>query len=160
MGTESVNPFAPPAGGAEVADRPAGEVGWWWRAYCWLSLLGLGYAVVANLSQPKTLELIQLPVYAVGVLGLTGYAYRRRRFGRGFWVVWFPLQLCVDLVAIALSMWGWTDGGNRSIPARTVPLWALGFAFTVPLYIALFRYAYRSGALWSPPVSSPPAGPA
>jgi hypothetical protein len=154
-----VNPFAPPAGAAELTDRPAGDVGWWWRPYCWLVLLSLGYAVVANLSQPNTLELVQIPVYAVGALGLTGYTYRRRRFGRRFWVAWFPLQLGVDLVEIALSMWGWTDGGTRMMPARTAPLWAVGLVFTMPLYVALFRYAFRSGALWSPPVSSPPAVP-
>jgi hypothetical protein len=98
-----------------------------------------------------------LLVGLLGFTGLSGYVYRERWFGRRFWVVWFPLQLVLHAATLVVQLgqsWSWLV---EPAPVRVLPP-ALVVAFSIPLYVALYRYAHRSRALWDPPVSSTPAG--
>ncbi len=149
--TENPNPYAPPT-------APLGEPGpsrrsVWWKVYLW-ALVGLsllGYAVL-GIQWMQPADVIDLVLAFVSLVGLFGYAYSRRIRGPGFWRLWLPLQVAWSLAFALLLV---PLGAAEQIPVEggEVPGsdgWdrAIGLALALPLYVALFLYAYRSPELW------------
>jgi hypothetical protein len=110
----------------------------------------MGLVVAATYARPmlSSLYVINLAVSTIGALGLFGYAWRRRLFRRGLWRAWTVIQPVRD----SFGMWvavpmGLGAGGAPEGPSVAYRLAVL--AFLLPLYIALFRYGFRSETLWS-----------
>jgi len=108
-----------------------------WRIYAWILLL-LTATSWLDLFRAEigTRDLIDIPISIVFVVGVFAFAYHRRLVARVFWRVWPLVQVGWDLSYNVLGL----DRGGRGL--------ALYLALTVPGYVALLLYGYRSGPLW------------
>lgn len=90
-----------------------------------------------------------------GFLGVFAYAYARRILRVGVWRIWAWLQPLADAAATIASSLGF--GAFASPEGESMLAWGsglgIGVALSVPQYVALFRYGYRSQALWERPGS-------
>lgn len=143
------NPYAPPR--AELAHHLAPSVGW--RLYLWLLVLILvpsyGYVLVTYGAEwIRGADIVDMAVTAVALIGLAGYAYSLRVGVAGFWKLWLPLELAWDVLYATVLEW---IGIAGSIPGSESPdpiSIAIGLGMLLPLWIGLYRYGYRSKALW------------
>jgi hypothetical protein len=105
----------------------------------------LGFATMT------ALDAANLVLSAVGLAGVFGYAHARRVIGNGLWRVWAVSQPLWDaFYSLIAGSLGWTDL-NAGAATNEIEYWvtaALVGLIELPTYIALFRYGYRSQALW------------
>jgi hypothetical protein len=87
-------------------------------------------------------DVIDWFVALVSLVGLFAYVHGRRVLSPHFWAIFLP-------VSVAWTVAYHARLGNPLMvgsPARTrVPELLIGCVFAFPLYLALFRYAYRQG---------------
>ncbi len=121
--------------------------------YAWVvvALSGVGLVSRAGSLTPFdiAIQLLSLP----GFLGLFGYAYARPVLRLRIWRTWAWLQPLVDAAA---TIAGFLGIGAFALPELDVGSGvglSVGVALSVPQYVALFRYGYRSQALWERPGS-------
>ena len=84
-------------------------------------------------------------VSAVAVTGLYGFCFRKRIARRSFWKVIFPTIVIWDIYISGVADWTDWEGFREFIPGIAISL-ALGF----PLYLAVYRYAFREDETWNP----------
>lgn len=90
---------------------------------------------------------------ALGLVGLFGYAYRRRIVGRWLWVAAFTLAL-FSQVAVSLypMLRTWTAVQDYLATHRDLALLTFGvWAFLLPYFVGLFLYAFRDPVWRQPP---------
>lgn len=108
-----------------------------WRVYAWALLLLLVVTWFGLIGADiRAIDLIDIPVSIVGLIGVFGFAYRTPVFRALVWRTWFVLQPVWD---IAYNLVGGDGDVKRA---------AIVIAIAAPGYVALFLYAYRSRALW------------
>jgi hypothetical protein len=140
------NPYEPPSASIGAETFPGLKLGW--KLYFWLSLVLYPLSLLMlGVQWMQPLDVLDLLVTGTGLTGLLGYVYSRRIAGRRFWRRWLPFQLSWDIAIVML----WAPLGlSQNLPVapgsaveRTTSL-----LFLIPLYIGLFRYAFRSPDLW------------
>lgn len=85
----------------------------------------------------RAIDLIDVPVSIIGLIGIFGFAYKSPILRAFVWRIWVIAQPLWD-VAYNLV------GGDGDIK-RT----AIVFVIAAPGYLAIFLYGYRSRRLWS-----------
>jgi hypothetical protein len=141
------NPYKPPSAPLG-SDQAASQRRRGWRIYFWLMTALLLAAVVAEIVVPADDLLINAADYVLSgfsLVGLFGYAHRRIIFKQLIWRAWLPLILVWDL-GVMLRHFARGDLGGDAATVVTVILF--GTLVVVPLYVALYRYGYRSSELW------------
>jgi hypothetical protein len=144
------NPWTPPT--AELGDpgeSRSRRLGW--KAYFFvMALLFPASYLLTGVGWMQPVDVVDLAVTTTALVGLFGFAYRRRIAERRFWVVWLPLEIVWDLALVFLFM---PAGLAYQIPDETQSSstrWEelSGLVFLIPLYVALYLYANRSPELW------------
>jgi hypothetical protein len=137
--TEAPNPYAAPKSDIElIPASPSRRVGW--RVYA-LAIAGLqiiGFMV--DLRKINLAEVLDDLVTMVGMIGLLGYAFRRRIGGRRIWMLWavlFPVSNAV------IGLWIYPHTGTGGHLGYFVAM-----LLFFPQYLAVFRYGYRSPEIW------------
>ena len=141
------NPYTPP--GADLADlelTPGRRIGW--KVYLWLMVTLSAIALALFGQSMQTADLAALAVTAVALVGLFGLAYRRRIGSRFFWRLWLPCEVVWDLAVVLVLTPAGLANQFPGTPTSAVEEVA-GLAILLPLYVGLYRYAYRSRELWS-----------
>ena len=141
------NPYRPPASATNPAQRPSRRIGW--RLY--LGLLGLSYALVywmLGVGWMQTLDVVDGAATLVGFTGLFGYAYRRRLGSAVFWKRWLPVQVAWDLLVMLYLTGLGVVHALPEVASASLAEKALQLLFVLPLYVALFRYGFRSPEVW------------
>jgi hypothetical protein len=141
------NPYRPPLS-ASSPEPPSRRIGW--KVY--QALLALSYVfgyVLTGVQWIQPFDVVDMIVTLVAMVGLFGFAYRRRLANAVFWRRWLPIQVAWDIVVVVfLAQIGLAHqvpgAGERS---ATFDL-TVQLVFLLPLYIALFRYGFRSPELW------------
>jgi hypothetical protein len=99
----------------------------------------------------NALDATNLALSSVGLAGVFGYAHARRILGNGLWRVWAVSQPLWDaFYSLIAGPLGWTNMDSGAA-TNEIEYWvgvALGTLIGMPIYVALFRYGYRSQALW------------
>ncbi len=120
-----------------------------------LALLLLIYGVVIGTSGVDWMSGVDVAdaIFSLtGFVGLCGYAYARRVGSARFWRAWAPAQVAWDLFFILVATpLGWAGELPDSEPesgGESLSTIALSLTLLAPLWLALFRYGYRSQALW------------
>ncbi len=115
-----------------------------WRIYL---VVMVGVAVWTVFPLPRELaEIFSLLVSLVGLIGLFGFAFQRRIARRLFWRIWFGLTLFS--IAATFSMFI----GMLSLGFEVQLQWLVVLVvLNLPMYYALFMYAYRSPHVWKAP---------
>ncbi len=120
-------------------------------------LVALAPAVVLS-TDPTVFDWIDLPASALLIVGLFGFAFRRRVLSQAFWRgAFFALLAWSVLYNFVISRL--VELGQRGIPA---PLWNMvaGIAILLPAYVGLYLYAFGSEDFWqeAPSAGAPPRG--
>ena len=141
------NPYRTP-GSAASPQAPGRRL--LWKLYSWL--IALAYALVflaEGVRWMQALDVVDTGATAVGLAGLFAYAYRRRLASTAFWKGWLPLQVGWDLlVLLQLEPLGLMYQFAETDPSSAVADTIIGILLLLPLYFALFRYAFRSPEIW------------
>ncbi len=122
-----------------------------WKIYFWVLavLFPVGLLSLAVLDMTfQPVDLIDLAVSLVGMVGLFGYAHGRAIGAQRFWAAWLPAQLLWDaLVALVLIPQGlaYLVPGSEPTTALVNPQ---GVVPAIPLYIKLFLHWSRSPEVW------------
>ena len=90
----------------------------------------------------KIAHYFDLPISIVALVGLYGYAFRKRIGHPNLWKVWLVVIVLWDMF-YNLFLSGWT---HLELPDMVAFLLAYGILF--PEYFALYMYGFRSGELW------------
>lgn len=115
--------------------------------YLWVivALSCAGYLENASSLTPFDVAILLLSL--PGLLGLFGYAYARPFLRQRIWGVWLWLQPLIDAaswIAASFGLGAFAQPVGESWSAYI----GIGVALSLPQYVALFRYGYRSQALW------------
>lgn len=121
-----------------------------WKIYfCCLTLLLVSLYVLTftyflpNSSASMNIaHYLDLPISIVALVGLYGYAFRKRIGHPNLWKVWLVVIVLWDMF-YNLFLSGWT---HLELPDMVAFLLAYGILF--PEYFALYMYGFRSGELW------------
>ena len=115
-----------------------------WVLYAAVLTFGVLAGEAANLSSGGAVTAVTLGDWVLSAALLTalwGYALQRRMGSAGYWRAVFWLVLFANVVMLIPVLLG----------DRAVALFAAALTLPiVPAYLAAYRYAYRSPALWSP----------
>jgi hypothetical protein len=106
----------------------------WWLYFA----LVLALAIMSLIGTRSPLDLANSIVNAFGLVGLWGYIRQVAVGHRLFWAGYFAVSVLLSAIATALNV------------ADAAPAVVLAFAltFVLPLYYALWQYAFRSPGAW------------
>ena len=107
-----------------------------WKIYFWVFtiLIIVGYA---SGEFSSNWDIIDLPASICAFVGLFSYAYKKRILNRIFWKSFLPIYIIWDLTYnLALSP------EYSEEPTEYIYV-LIAYIFVVPLYIALYRYAFK-----------------
>ncbi len=104
-----------------------------WKIYSWVlaAILGLAYFTIllGTVTAPK---IIDIPISLVALVGLFGYAYKKKIGTKLFWQIWLILLILWDILYNFFLM------RYPDIPNGLV---AAGILIFLPEYIALYNYS-------------------
>lgn len=122
--------------------RASNKSVWWW-AYFALSAVILATSALTGWRWPLR-DMLLPEFYAIGLVGLWGYLRSVPIWVRAFWVFYF----CATLAGSAWSVGRTLLQAAHSDALFLLPLLAAAIAFCIPSWLALWRYAFRSGSTW------------
>jgi hypothetical protein len=125
--------------GATLVDRERKQFAWWY--YFW-------FLVVLGAISPffGPLDLTDWAFWAFDIIGLVGlWAYLRRRpiISRHLWSAYFLAAVAISLY---YSVTAFTE--ETEFLALFIGVCAVALAISFPLFLALWRYAFRSPDVW------------
>jgi hypothetical protein len=127
----------------QQTNRQASNKSIWWWAYFALSAVVLVASIVTGWRWPLRDALLSA-FYAIGLVGLWGYLRSIPIWVRAFWVAYF----CVTLAGAVWSIGRTLAQAAHSDALFLVSLLVVAVAFCIPSWLALWRYAFRSGGMW------------
>jgi len=136
------NPYAAPTADTNPAEQPSKRTGWKLYALAVLVLQPVG--LITGLSKIDTMTAIAFGMTAIGVLGLLGFAFRRRLLTRGIWMAW---SILLPLWDTMMGIWVYPRQAAQPQPGWTTAYF-MAMALFLPEYLALIWYAYRSPEIW------------
>ncbi len=121
-----------------------------WKVYFWLLVVAslIGLPAFVFLGTIQAIDLVDLPLSLVSLVGLFAYAHRRSLGTQRFWRFWMPAVLLWDIAVLTYFV---PQGLAYALPdsePTTLAENVFSFALAVPLYAALYLYAFRSPELW------------
>jgi hypothetical protein len=145
------NPYEPPnAVLEESAGSPRPAIGWRLYSAFLILMACLTYAVL-GVGWLQAADVLDLLISATSLAGLVGYAFQRCFGAARFWRQWLPLAVTWDaLYEIVLTRAGIAGQlpDPNAVPSDFADL-VIVVVLLVPVYVGLYRYGYRSDALWS-----------
>ena len=111
-----------------------------WKIYFWIFtvLLIVGYTVEALTSY---WDIINLPISICALVGLFSYAYKKKTFSKKFWKPFWPTLIIWDLIYTFAIYPKYSEEPTEI--TYTFIGYAFGYAFLLPMYIAVYRYAFK-----------------
>jgi hypothetical protein len=142
-----LDPYRPPTSDLVMGQRAPAS--WGWKLYfAVLALLLVGLLPELGVAWIQLPDALDFAVAGVGLVGLCGYAWGRAFGMPSFWRGWVVFQPLWDVfIALVASPRGWAQV-VPDMEASSVGEELFGLIVVVPLYIALFRYAFRSPDVW------------
>lgn len=150
MPSDQENVYAPPRAdlGKEEAGPPRRRG---WTVYLWIiaPLTAVSLAYLWLTGNPRLLDLADLLSIVAGLAGLYGYAYRKRIGDVRFWRAFAPGVVVWDLVLNSVLVPAGLAYQHPDVLNQSQGELVLGLVINLPIYVALFLYAYRSADLWA-----------
>lgn len=121
-----------------------------WKVFFWLVLVLEIFSIISFFTDAELNiyeAVAEFIFYSFVLLGLFGFAYKKRIFNPMIWKVFIPLLLIYDIYSIATVELGPTEDENEFIILAIFTA-----AIIIPLmlfqYMALIKYAFKSTSLW------------
>jgi hypothetical protein len=92
------------------------------------------------------LDVLDIPISLIALVGVFGYAYKRKIIGERFWQFWLFVAIGWDILVHG-ALEDFSDLGEISTIEIGIGL-AVAALLILPQYIALYLYGFRSTALW------------
>lgn len=108
--------------------------GAWWFYFALVAVL----ATLSLFGARSPLDFAAGVINAIGLIGVWGYLRQVAVGYRVLWVGYFALSVVASLLALGLN-------AADSVPAGAL---LLALVFVLPLYYALWQYAFRSPGVW------------
>ena len=124
--------------------------GLWWRFY--FALLCVLFALSALSGPASPLDVALTVVHAFALVGLFGYLRSVAIGWREFWLVYLGLSLSLHATGLAFALSH--EAVRETGLAVILTLLAL---LMLPMFLALWRYAFRCPGLWAASISEPMA---
>ena len=140
---EEPNPYAAPSADTNLIGPPSKRTAW--KAYALAVLVLQVIGLVAGLPKMDSVDAVDFGMTAVGVVGLFGFAFRRRLLTRGIWMAW---SIVLPLWDAAMGLWIYPSQAAQDKPGWTTAYF-MAMVLFLPEYLALIWYAYRSHEIWS-----------
>jgi hypothetical protein len=126
-----------------------------WKYYFW-AVLALDVISFVMPLERRVWEMAEIGFFLVALLGLFGYCWKKQMLNRLFWQVFFVAFLCwIPLYFIVLPRYfnilpplPSQTGLGKTSPAMIFTLAAVTIMVHVPLFAALFLYAFKRGDIW------------
>lgn len=118
----------------------------WWKIYFYILFilnvaLIFGFFIADELyvnyyKSEIIYEILQYILYFTSYVGLYGFIYQKRIFFKDFWIFIFVVSL-IDLIGLIL------------LQEPEVKEYGWAYIIYIPLYLALYKYAFKMNELWS-----------
>jgi hypothetical protein len=126
-----------------------------WKYYFW-AVLTLDVISFVMPFERRIWEMAEIGFFLVALLGLFGYCWEKQMVSRLFWQIFFAAFLCwIPLYFFILPRYfsilppATVQAGLGKTPLLTLfTLAAVTVLVHVPLFAALFLYAFRRGDIW------------
>ena len=120
-----------------------------WKIYAWFLafLLAVGYGVLIW-EGIEVRDIVDMLISLVALIGVFGYAYKRKIISEDLWRVWFFVIIGWDIF-YNLVLEDFTEFSEFTTIEISIVI-IIMLILIIPEYIALFLYGFRSEALWKP----------
>lgn len=122
-----------------------------WKIYfcCLTALLVVLYVITFSTPVKGIPTYLDVPISVVALVGLYGYAFKKRIGNDNFWKMWFFVIVLWDaFYNLVLPEWAVFQ------PVDLVAI-LIGYGIIVPGYLALYLYGFRSQPLWKDTAPQP-----
>jgi len=123
-----------------------------WKIYFWLLFITLFHAFFAPVSTHLILNTINLITFFVATLGFWGFAWKKKVFTQVFWKTFFAVSIF------------WGIFSTIFFPISQEEILSTGMSITmfllvgtlaiIPLYTALYLYAFKGKHIWETAIST------
>ncbi|MFC1643769.1 hypothetical protein ACFL5C_00380 [Candidatus Omnitrophota bacterium] len=125
--------------------KPGGTLGSkLWKAYFFFMVLIFIASSLDVIMKPKLIGVIGVPLNLASLVALFGFSFNKKILMQRFWQGAFVLCILNEIYSIAETFIRYTFSMKLLIAS------ILFLAILVPIYIAMFLYAFRKKALWAP----------
>jgi len=121
-----------------------------WKVFFWLVFVLEIFSIISFFTDAELNiyeAVAELIFYSFVLIGLYGFAYKKRIFKAMLWRIFIPLLLVYDIYSIATVEFGPTEDKNEFIILAIFTA-----VIIIPLmlfqYMALIKYAFKSTDLW------------
>ena len=118
-----------------------------WKIYFVIFSLLLLFVYYGLLSKGITIyDSADIAISLIALTGLFGYAFTKKIHSQTLWRIWLFVIVIWDLFynIYLTAILGVAQGGETCNITEIL----IGFIFIFPEYIALYKYGYKSTALW------------
>lgn len=116
-----------------------------WKIWAVLSVIFYGVDICSELTKYPAIDWltwVSIPVNAIAVVGLVGYAFRVRMLSSGFWAAVFATFVAFNLAGVGKALV--PGSSHHAVNAlQAIGLIVLVTIFTGPTAYALFAYSRR-----------------
>lgn len=117
-----------------------------WKIYSWILVGCLAIAYYDIFSEAaKIQDILDIPISLVALVGLFGYAYKKKIGKKQFWQFWLLLLIAWDILYNFFL---------KRYPDISSSLVAVGFLIFIPEYIALYKYSFTQRFQWNQELAS------
>jgi len=118
-----------------------------WKIYAWFLAIVLAAAYGAIIWEGlEVRDAIDIPISLIAVIGVFGYAYKRRIVSEDLWRVWFFVIIGWDIFN-SLVLEDFTEFDEFTAIEISIGI-IFVLILIIPEYIALFLYGFKSETLW------------
>lgn len=108
-----------------------------WKIYTWFLAIFILLGIFLSISDSPTGLLLDFGILTFSILGLFMFTYHKAFLSRLFWKIWF-------FISILMEIWRLPS----TIKEEGVVVGFIALIITIPLYIGLFIYGFRSREIW------------
>lgn len=117
-----------------------------WKIYFWILSALIFFGALSTIdSSTSPFEYFDLIFCTIGLVSLFGYSYKKRILNISFWKFFAPVFLFWEIFFLIYE--NFIIGGSENIEHSFI-FFMISLLITIPGYVAVFLYGYRSKEIW------------
>ncbi len=123
-----------------------------WKIYFWLLFATLFQAFFAPVNTHLILNVINLITFSIATMGFWGFAWNKKVFTQMFWKTFFVVSIFWGIFSTIFFPISQEEILSTGMPI--VMFLLVGTLAIIPLYTALFLYAFKVRHIWDTEAST------